>query len=110
MRNYCFILSTIFILFSSCKEKDNDPINRFNKVFNIQSERLNVDTYKFTNYGKFLLYEKEQCIIKHSVNRKSLIDKIYYNRDSLVSLVKQGGGPNESHNVLLMQKKMGIII
>ena len=107
MRNYCFILSAIFILLSSCKEKDNDPISRFNKVFNIQSERLNVDTYKFTNYGKFLLFEKEQCIIKHSVNRESLIDKIYYNRDSLVSLIKWGQGPNESHNVLLMQKKDG---
>lgn len=106
MKVYYCILSSIFSLFLfSCQKEKVDPISRFDKVVNIQGEKLNVDTYKFTSQGKFFLYEDEKCIIKQNERRNSLIDKVYYTQDSISSLLQHGNGPNESLNVFFMQKK-----
>ncbi|MBE6301301.1 MAG: hypothetical protein E7085_05530 [Parabacteroides distasonis] len=104
MKNVCFVI--IFIcFFFSCQKKKVDPISRFDKVVNIQGKKLNVDTYKLNSQGTLLLFEKEQCVIKHNVMRDSHVDKISYTQDSVSSLLKHGSAPNESFYTSLMQKK-----
>lgn len=102
------IFISFFLLFlcTSCDTKNGKdiPFNQFKDVYQVYGKKLNVDTYKFSTYGKMLLFEKEEYIIRENFKSESLIDKIYYTKDSLVSLVKFGQGPNENLSSRIMQK------
>lgn len=102
------IFISFFLLFlcTSCETKNvkDIPFNQFKDVYQVYGKKLNVDTYKFSTYGKMLLFEKEEYIIRENFKSESLIDKIYYTKDSLISLVKFGQGPNENLSSRIMQK------
>ena len=105
MQHFCLVIAFL-CLFLSCQEVEKKDLTaRFEKVANIRGEKLNVETYKLNSLGGLLLFDKENCVIKHNVMRDSHIDKIFYTQDSLSVLLKHGGGPNESYNTFLMQKK-----
>ena len=89
----------------SCSHSKRDPKEHFGQVFNIKSQKLNVDTYKLNSFGRIIPFEDQQCIIKENYIGESLLDKIYYTKDSLLSIAQIGTGPDEYITLRLMQKK-----
>ena len=52
-----------------------------------------------------MLFESEKCLIKENYLGDSLLDKIYYTKDSILSFSQTGEGPDENIMPRLMQKK-----
>lgn len=88
----------------SCKHKETDPKDHFKHTFNIKGEKLNVDPYKLISFGRMIPFEDNECIIKENYLGESLLDKIYYTKDSLQSFAQLGEGPGENIMPRLMQK------
>ena len=97
------ILFFMFLL--SCEHKETDPKSHFKHTFNIKAKKLNIDTYKLNSFGRMIPFEDHQCIIKENYLGQSLLDKIYYTKDSLQSFAELGEGPDENIMPRLMQKK-----
>lgn len=89
----------------SCEHKETDPKSHFKHTFNIKAKKLNIDTYKLNSFGRMIPFEDHQCIIKENYLGQSLLDKIYYTKDSLQSFAELGEGPDENIMPRLMQKK-----
>lgn len=97
-----FIFAIIFTI--SCSHKEKEPKEYFKKVFNIESNKLNVDTYKINSFGRIIPFENQQLLIKENYMGESLLDQIYYTKDSIRSLAQIGSGPDEYIMLRLMQK------
>lgn len=115
INNSCFYFSNmkcqnrIFVLFFlllivSCNQKGRDSRLSFPSEFSIASRKLPVDTYKISSFGRIVLFEDSSCLIKENLMGESLLDKIYYKKDSLSSFAKVGAGPDEYIMLRLMQK------
>ena len=97
-----FIFAIIFTI--SCSHKEKEPKEYFKKVFNIESNKLNVDTYKINSFGRIIPFENQQLLIKENYMGESLLDQIYYTKDSIRSFAQIGSGPDEYIMLRLMQK------
>lgn len=96
----------ILISLTSCgQKKEVDPQEHFQLTIAINANKLNVDTYKLSSFGRMILFEDEQCIIKENYLSESPLDKIYYTKDSILSFAQTGEGPDENIMPRLMQKK-----
>lgn len=99
------IIVAILILFTfSCNHSEKNSKEYFKNVFNIKSHKLNVDIYKINSLGRMIPFENEQCLIKENYIGESLLDKIYYTKDSVQSFSKIGSGPDEYIMLRVMQK------
>lgn len=105
MKKYILIIIFIFIHFASCQQNEIDPKEYFLQVVNIKANQLNADTYKLSSFGRMMLFESEKCLIKENYLGDSLLDKIYYTKDSILSFSQTGEGPDENIMPRLMQKK-----
>lgn len=84
MKKYILIIIFIFIHFASCQQNEIDPKEYFLQVVNIKANQLNADTYKLSSFGRMMLFESEKCLIKENYLGDSLLDKIYYTKDSIL--------------------------
>ena len=92
MKKYILIIIFIFIHFVSCQQNEIDPKEYFQQVVNIKANQLNADTYKLSSFGRMILFESEKCLIKENYLGESLLDKIYYTKDSILSFAQTGEG------------------
>ncbi len=92
-----FILFGCLISCSSGSQKSTKdiPFNHFSEVYSIKHKKLNITPEKLPSQGNMILYEKEGFLIKDNFKGGSLIDKIYYNADSVVSIARLGEGPDD---------------
>lgn len=84
----------------SCSSKSEKPVkevpfNYFSHVYPIKHKALNITSEKLPSPGNMILYENEGFIIKDNFKGESLVDKIYYLKDSVVPIARTGQGPNE---------------
>lgn len=87
------------------KTNKDIPFNHFSKIYPIKHKMLNVTPEKLPSQGDMILYEKEGFLVKDNFRGESLVDKIYYNKDSVVSIAKQGEGPDEFLFLRITQKE-----
>lgn len=104
MTHICKIL--VFIGLTACSNRniENYPDKLFKEKYSISGKELNINPYKLSSPGKMIIFENEECIIKENHREEFLLEKIFYNIDSLIPLAKKGNGPNEYFNLRLMQK------
>lgn len=102
---YIYIILTITLLFS-CKENKvkNKTIDSLKKQYHLTGNKLNINPDKLNSTGKLILFEEESCIIKENNRGKYMLEKIYYEKDSLEYLAPIGNGPNEYLQVRLIGK------
>lgn len=96
---------TIILLFS-CKENKikNKTIDSLKKQYHLTGNKLNINPDKLNSTGKLILVEKENCIVKENNRGEYMLEKIYYEKDSLEYLAKIGNGPNEYLQARLIGK------
>ena len=90
-----FIAFAAMVVVSGCNSPKIDTLSRFESVFSIKSQRLNVDSYKIKSFGKMRMVDSKNCIVKENLRGESLIDLIFFERDSVIPFAKLGNGPNE---------------
>ncbi|MBQ4162649.1 MAG: hypothetical protein IJD84_07205 [Parabacteroides sp.] len=90
-----FIAFAAIAIVAGCNSPKIDTLSRFESVFPIKSQRLNVDSYKIKSFGKMRMVDSENCIVKENSRSESLIDLIFFKRDSIIPFAKLGNGPNE---------------
>lgn len=100
MKIFLFIYLLSLGCLISCSSKSENPakevpFNYFSNVYPIKHKALNITPEKLPSPGNMILYEKEGIIIKDNFKGESLVDKIYYLNDSVVSIARTGQGPNE---------------
>lgn len=102
---YIYIIITITLLVS-CKENTvrNKSHDTLQKKHYLTGKKLNINQDKLSSTGKLILFEKESCIIKENNRGEHMLEKIYYNKDSLIYLAKIGNGPNEFLQTRLIGK------
>ena len=77
MKSYISCIILVLISLASCKQKKEiDPKEHFQRVVAINANKLNVDTYKLSSFGRMILFEDEQCIINENYLSESPLDQI----------------------------------
>ena len=96
----------LFFLLSSCTSNylQKDPMSMFNEKHYLTGELLNVEANKLNSYGRMILFDND-CLIKENLRGEYLLEKIFYDRDSIVPIAFKGNGPNEYLHLSLIQKK-----
>lgn len=100
MKNLLFIYLLLWGCLLSCssgpkKSAKEVPFSYFSEVYPIKHKVLNITPDKLPSPGSMILYEDEEFLIKDNFKGDSFVDKIYYNKDSIVSIARSGQGPNE---------------
>jgi hypothetical protein len=103
MQKYCYISFALWFIFVSCSSLGKSPLEDFDNKYTAAHIKLNVNPEKITTYGRLLLFEDEEYLIKEE-HETTLLSKIYYTGDSIVSIAKKGSGPGEYLWLSLMQK------
>lgn len=102
--NYKILIFILIFTISCNHQRKEGHQEQFKKVFDVNSRKLNVDTYKINSFGRMIPFEDDHLLIKENYMGESLLDKIDYTQDSVHSFVRMGVGPDEYIMLRLMQK------